>query len=122
MRVNNSVQNRQNFVVKEVDNGIQSEQTSAKEMGEPEPTCELGRREGTLAEKDENCDPKTQDGQDHQIWYRKRRIQRSIKLKDYKLVGDEEDQGSAKRVCGRRKRLVGPVVKTVAKSSSTITF
>ncbi|KAM5324548.1 zinc finger and BTB domain-containing protein 24 isoform 3-T3 [Glossophaga mutica] len=108
LRVNNSVQNRQNFVVKEVDNGILNEQTAAKEMEESEPACELGRGEGTPAEKDENCDPKTQDGQDHQTRYSKRRIQRSIKLKDYKLVGDEEDQGSAKRVCGRRKRPVGP--------------
>ncbi|XP_045699964.1 zinc finger and BTB domain-containing protein 24 isoform X3 [Phyllostomus hastatus] len=109
LRVNNSVQNRQNFVVKEVDNGILNEQTAAKEMEECEPACELlGRGEETPAEKDENCDPKTQDGQDHQTRYSKRRIQRSIKLKDYKLVGDEEDQGSAKRVCGRRKRPVGP--------------
>ncbi|XP_035880455.1 zinc finger and BTB domain-containing protein 24 isoform X3 [Phyllostomus discolor] len=109
LRVNNSVQNRQNFVVKEVDNGILNEQPAAKEMEESEPACELlGRGEETPAEKDENCDPKTQDGQDHQTRYSKRRIQRSIKLKDYKLIGDEEDQGSAKRVCGRRKRPVGP--------------
>lgn len=60
-------------------------------------------------EKDENCDPKTQDsGQDSQSRCSKRRIRRSVKLKDYKLVGDEDDQGSAKRVCGRRKRPGGP--------------
>ncbi|XP_036173914.1 zinc finger and BTB domain-containing protein 24 isoform X15 [Myotis myotis] len=108
LRVNNSVQNRQNSVVKEGDNGALDEQTVAKEMEESEPACEPGRGEGTPAEKDENCDPKTQDGQDHQTRYSKRRIQRSIKLRDYKLVGDEEDQGSAKRVCGRRKRPIGP--------------
>ncbi|KAM5282926.1 zinc finger and BTB domain-containing protein 24 isoform 3-T6 [Hipposideros larvatus] len=108
LRVNNSVQNRQNFGVKEVDNGVLNEQIPAKEMEEPEPTCEPGREEGMPTEKDENCDPKTQDGQDHQTRFSKRRIQRSIKLKDYKLVGDEDDQSSAKRVCGRRKRPVGP--------------
>ncbi|XP_036105265.1 zinc finger and BTB domain-containing protein 24 isoform X2 [Molossus molossus] len=110
LRVNNSVQNRQNFVVKEGDNGVLNEQTGAKEMEESEPACELGRGEetGMPAEKDENCDPKIQDGQDHQTRYSKRRIQRSIKLKDYKLVGDEEDLVSAKRVCGRRKRPIGP--------------
>ncbi|XP_036920924.1 zinc finger and BTB domain-containing protein 24 isoform X3 [Sturnira hondurensis] len=107
LRVNKSVQNRQNFGVKEGDNGILNEQTAAKEMEESEPACELGRGEGSPTGKDENCDPKTQDGQDHQTRYSKRRIQRSIKLKDYKLVGDEEDHGSAKRVC-RRKRPVGP--------------
>ncbi|XP_019514549.1 PREDICTED: zinc finger and BTB domain-containing protein 24 isoform X3 [Hipposideros armiger] len=108
LRVNNSVQNRQNFGVKEVDNGVLNEQIPAKEMEEPEPACEPGREEGMPTEKDENCDPKTQDGQDHQTRFSKRRIQRSIKLKDYKLVGDEDDQSSAKRVCGRRKRPVGP--------------
>ncbi|KAF5919939.1 hypothetical protein HPG69_014304 [Diceros bicornis minor] len=60
LRVNSSVQNRQNFV--------------------------------------------TQDGQNNQSRYSKRRIRKSVKLKDYKLVGDEDDQGSAKRVCGRRRR------------------
>ncbi|KAK1338120.1 hypothetical protein QTO34_001230 [Cnephaeus nilssonii] len=108
LRENNSVQNRQNSVVKEGDSGALNEQTAAKEMEDSEPAGEPGRGEGTPAEKDENCDPKTQDGQDHQTRYSKRRIQRSIKLKDYKLVGDEEDGGSAKRVCGRRKRPIGP--------------
>nr|XP_019590585.1 PREDICTED: zinc finger and BTB domain-containing protein 24 isoform X4 [Rhinolophus sinicus] len=107
LRVNNSVQNRQNFVVKEGENGVPNEQIPAKEMDESEPACDPGRGEGMPAEKDENCDPKTQDGQDHQTRFSKRRIQRSIKLKDYKLVGDEDDQSSTKRVCGRRKRPVG---------------
>ncbi|XP_006926125.1 zinc finger and BTB domain-containing protein 24 isoform X2 [Pteropus alecto] len=108
LRVNNSVQNRQNFVIKEGDNGVLDEQISAKEIEESEPACEPGRGEEMPAEKDENCDPKTQDEQDHQTRYSKRRIQRSIKLKDYKLVGDEDEQSSSKRVCGRRKRPIGP--------------
>ncbi|XP_054943535.1 zinc finger and BTB domain-containing protein 24 isoform X2 [Physeter macrocephalus] len=108
LRVNNSVQNRQNFVVKEGDDGVLNEQIPAKELEESEPACEPGRGEEMPAEKDENCDPKIQDGQDSQNRCSKRRIRRSVKLKDYKLVGDEDDQGSAKRVCGRRKRPGGP--------------
>ncbi|XP_036076703.1 zinc finger and BTB domain-containing protein 24 isoform X5 [Rousettus aegyptiacus] len=108
LRVNNSVQNKQNSVVKEGDDGVLNEQISAKEMEASEPACEPVRGEGMPAEKDENCDPKTQDEQDHQTRYSKRRIQRSIKLKDYKLVGDEDEQSSSKRVCGRRKRPIGP--------------
>ncbi|XP_049754468.1 zinc finger and BTB domain-containing protein 24 isoform X1 [Elephas maximus indicus] len=105
LRVNNSVQNRQNFMSKEGDGGILNQQISVKEMEESQPTIESV--EEMPSEKDENCDPKTQDGQDNQSRYSKRRIRRSVKLKDYKLVGDEDDQGSAKRVCGstgRRKR------------------
>jgi len=108
LRVNNSVQNRHNFVVKEGDNGVLNEQIPAKEMEEAEPASEPRRGEETPAEKDENCDPKTQDGQDSQSRYGKRRIRRSVKLKDYKLVGDEDEQSSAKRVCGKRKRPGGP--------------
>lgn len=104
LRVNNSVQNRHNFVVKEGDSGILNEQIPAKDTED----CEPGRGEEVPAEKDENCDPKTQDGQDSQSRYSKRRIRRSVKLKDYKLVGDEDDQSSARRVCGRRKRPGGP--------------
>ncbi|KAM8790291.1 zinc finger and BTB domain-containing protein 24 isoform 2-T2 [Rhynchonycteris naso] len=107
LRVNSSVQNRQNFVVEEGDSGILNEHIASTEMGEPESACDPDRVEGMPAEKGENCDPKTRDGQDHQTRYSKRRIQRSIKLKDYKLVGDEEDQGSARRACGRRKRPIG---------------
>ncbi|XP_072594744.1 zinc finger and BTB domain-containing protein 24 isoform X6 [Vulpes vulpes] len=108
LRVNNSVQNRHNFVVKEGESGFLNDQIPAKEMEDSEPSCEPGRGEEMPAEKDENCDPKTQDGQDSQSRYSKRRIRRSVKLKDYKLVGDEDEQGSAKRVCGRRKRPGGP--------------
>ncbi|XP_030665411.1 zinc finger and BTB domain-containing protein 24 isoform X2 [Nomascus leucogenys] len=103
LRVNNSVQNRQNFVVKG-DSGVLNEQIAAKEKEESEPTCEPSREEEMPVEKDENYDPKTQDGQASQSRYSKRRIWRSVKLKDYKLVGDQEDHGSAKRICGRRKR------------------
>ncbi|XP_008850646.1 zinc finger and BTB domain-containing protein 24 isoform X1 [Nannospalax galili] len=106
LRENNSVQNRQNFVVKGDDVEL-NEQMSAKEK-ESEPVCEPGRVEGMPAEKDENCDPKTQEGQDNQSRYSKRRIRRSVKLQDYKLVGDEDDQGSTKRMCGKRKRPSGP--------------
>ncbi|XP_037376105.1 zinc finger and BTB domain-containing protein 24 isoform X3 [Talpa occidentalis] len=104
LRENNSVQNRQNFVIKEGDNGINNEQRPAKEIEDSEPT----RGEEMPAEKDENCDPKSQDGQDSQSRHSKRRIRRSVKLKDYKLIGDEDDQGSAKKVCGRKKRSGGP--------------
>ncbi|XP_010633580.1 zinc finger and BTB domain-containing protein 24 isoform X2 [Fukomys damarensis] len=108
LRVNNSVQNRQNFVVKEGDNGLLNEQIPAKEKEECEPSCEAGGVEEMAAEKDENCDPKTQEGQDCESRYSKRRIRRSVKLKDYKLLGDDDDHGSAKRVCGKRKRPSGP--------------
>ncbi|KAM5167441.1 zinc finger and BTB domain-containing protein 24 isoform 2-T3 [Callospermophilus lateralis] len=108
LRVNNSVQNRQNFVVKEGDNGVLNEQIPVKEKEGSDPACEPGRMEEMPTEKDENCDPKTQDGQDHQSRCSKRRIRRSVKLKDYKLVGDEDDQASAKRIYGRRKRPSGP--------------
>ncbi|KAM6181752.1 LOW QUALITY PROTEIN: zinc finger and BTB domain-containing protein 24 [Erethizon dorsatum] len=108
LRVNNSVQNRQNFVVKGGDNGLLNEQIPAKEKEGSEPACEAGGVEAMPAEKDENFDPKTQDGQDGQSRYSKRRIRRSVKLKDYKLTGDDDDQGSAKRVCGKRKRPSGP--------------
>nr|XP_020032481.1 zinc finger and BTB domain-containing protein 24 isoform X3 [Castor canadensis] len=107
LRVNHSVQNRQNFVAKEGDSVVVNEEIPAKEK-ESEPACESDRVEEIPAEKDENCDPKTQDGQDSQSRYSKRRIQRSVKLKDYKLVGDEDDQSSAKQMCGRRKCPRGP--------------
>ncbi|XP_064145690.1 zinc finger and BTB domain-containing protein 24 isoform X2 [Loxodonta africana] len=108
LRVNNSVQNRQNFMSKEGDGGILNQQISEKEMEESQPPIESV--EEMPSEKDENCDPKTQDGQDNQSRYSKRRIRRSVKLKDYKLVGDEDDQGSAKRVCGStgRRKCPGP--------------
>ncbi|XP_036025201.1 zinc finger and BTB domain-containing protein 24 [Onychomys torridus] len=106
LRVNNSVQNRQNFVVKEGD-GVELNAQIPKEKAS-EPAGEPGRVEEMLAEKDENCDPTVRDGQDSLSRYSKRRIRRSVKLKDYKLLGDEDDQGSAQRICGEKKRSSGP--------------
>ncbi|XP_043819163.1 zinc finger and BTB domain-containing protein 24 isoform X3 [Dromiciops gliroides] len=105
LRENNSVQNKQNSMVKIVEgsNSITNEQIPVREVEESERACGSGAVE-MPTEEDENCDPKSQDVQGNQSRYSKRRIQRSVKLKDYKLVGDEEDQYSAKRVSGRRKR------------------
>ncbi|KAL6091490.1 hypothetical protein STEG23_032301 [Scotinomys teguina] len=105
LRVNHSVQNRQNFVVKA--DGVELDAQIPKEKAS-EPTGEPGRAEEMLAEKDENYDPKAQDGQDSLSRYSKRRTRRSVRLKDYKLLGDEDDQGSAQRICGRKKRTSGP--------------
>ncbi|KAL1770041.1 zinc finger protein and BTB domain-containing protein 24 [Sigmodon hispidus] len=109
LRVNNSVQNRQDFEVKgagvELNEQIRKEKES-EPAAEPGIGAELGAE--LLAEKDENCDPEARDGQDGLSRYSKRRIRRSVKLKDYKLIGDEDDQGSAKRICGRKKRISGP--------------
>lgn len=106
LRVNNSVQNRQNSVAREGD-GVEPSEQMPKEKN-LEPVGEPGRVEELPAEKDENCDPKARDGQDSLSRYSKRRIRRSVKLKDYKLIGDEDDQASAKRLCGRKKRAGGP--------------
>ncbi|KAM6185183.1 zinc finger and BTB domain-containing protein 24 [Rhynchocyon petersi] len=104
LRVNNSVQNSQNFIVKEEDSGVLNQQIPAREVADAQPTCETGGAGEMPPEKDENCDPKTQDGPNSRSRSSKRRIWRSVKLKDYKLVGEEEDLGPSKRVCGRRKR------------------
>lgn len=106
LRVNSSVQNRQNFVVREGD-GVELSAQIPKEKAS-EPAGEPGRVAEMLAEKDENCDPEARDGQDSLSRYSKRRIRRSVKLKDYKLLGDEDDQGSAQRICGKKKRASGP--------------
>ncbi|XP_068933178.1 zinc finger and BTB domain-containing protein 24 isoform X3 [Petaurus breviceps papuanus] len=105
LRENNSVQNKQNSMAKTVEgsNSITNEQIPVREVEESEHACVSGSVE-MPTEEDENCDPKSQDVQGSQSRYSKRRIQRSVKLKDYKLVGDEDDQYSAKRVSGRRKR------------------
>ncbi|XP_036625080.1 zinc finger and BTB domain-containing protein 24 [Trichosurus vulpecula] len=104
LRENNSVQNKQNSMAKTVEgsNSIIDEQIPVREVEESERACGSGAVE-MPTEEDENCDPKSQDVQGSQSRYSKRRIQRSVKLKDYKLVGDEDDQYSAKRVSGRRK-------------------
>ncbi|XP_051020221.1 zinc finger and BTB domain-containing protein 24 isoform X2 [Acomys russatus] len=103
LRVNNSVQNRRNSVVKEKGGVKVSEQTGK----DSEPAGEPGGVEEVPAEKDENCDPKARGGEDTHSRYSKRRIRRSVKLKDYKLIGDEEDQGAAKRIRGRKKCSAG---------------
>ncbi|XP_078011320.1 zinc finger and BTB domain-containing protein 24 isoform X2 [Phascolarctos cinereus] len=105
LRENNSVQNKQNSMAKTVEgsNSITNEQIPVREVEESERACGSGAVE-MPTEEDENCDPKTQDVQGSQSRYSKRRIQRSVKLKDYKLVGDEDDQYSAKRISGRRRR------------------
>ncbi|XP_001378966.5 zinc finger and BTB domain-containing protein 24 isoform X1 [Monodelphis domestica] len=105
LRENNSVQNKQNSMAKTVEGStsITNEQNQIREIEESERACGSSAVE-MPAEEDENCDPKSQDVQGSQSRYSKRRIQRSVKLKDYKLVGDEDDQYSAKRISGRRKR------------------
>ncbi|CAO2627910.1 Zinc finger and BTB domain-containing protein 24 [Lemmus lemmus] len=85
---------------------VQESEQMPKEKNS-EPAGEPGRVEELPAEKDENCDPKARDGQASLSRYSKRRIRRSVKLKDYKLIGDEDDQASAKRLCGRKKRASG---------------
>lgn len=106
LRVNNSVQNRQNFVFKE--DSVRLNEQTPKEK-ESEPTGEPGSVEEMPAEKDENSDPKARDGPGSQSRYSKRRTRRSVKLKDYKLSGDEDDQSTAKRAtCGRQKRSSAP--------------
>ncbi|XP_074043425.1 zinc finger and BTB domain-containing protein 24 isoform X2 [Macrotis lagotis] len=105
LRENNSVQNKQNSMAKTVEgsNSITNEQIPVREVEESAHACASGAME-MPTEEDENCDPKSQEVQGNQSRYSKRRIQRSVKLKDYKLVGDEDDQYSAKRVSGKRKR------------------
>nr|XP_002714942.1 zinc finger and BTB domain-containing protein 24 isoform X1 [Oryctolagus cuniculus] len=110
LRLHSPAQDGQNSVVTEgAPGGVLGEQAPAKGKEGSAPACEPGSVEETPARKDENCDPKSQEGQDSQSRYSKRRIRRSVKLKDYKLVGgDDEDQGAAKRICGRKKRARGP--------------
>lgn len=121
LRVNNSVQNRQNFVFKEEDSVKLSEQTP--EDKESEPAGEPGSVEEVPAEKDENFDPKAGDGQESQSRCSRRRIRRSVKLKDYKLLGDEDDQSTAKRLCGRKSApaVPRPGVKTATESLNIVT-
>ncbi|XP_058515709.1 zinc finger and BTB domain-containing protein 24 isoform X1 [Ochotona princeps] len=75
-----------------------------------EPAGELCSTVGQVStRKDENCDARPQEGHERQSRHSKRRIRRSVKLKDYKLVGDEDgDQGAAKRVYGSRRRPRNP--------------
>ncbi|KFO62298.1 Zinc finger and BTB domain-containing protein 24, partial [Corvus brachyrhynchos] len=75
-----------------------------KDGEETEPACGSEAAVDLSAEKDENYDPKSEGIQGTQSRYSKRRIRRSIKLKDYKLLGDEDEKGLAKRTDGKRKR------------------
>ncbi|XP_048348901.1 zinc finger and BTB domain-containing protein 24 [Sphaerodactylus townsendi] len=106
LRENNSVHNRQDFAKK----GVVVEERNSDELtgvnkdgGEIERACSSDAVVAGATEKDENCDPKSQSIQAGQSQYSKRRIRRSVKLKDYKLMGDEEGSGLKKRAGGRRK-------------------
>lgn len=107
LRENNSMQNEQNYMKKdtEVEETVANEQASVRKDGEEtEPACGSEAAVDLSAEKDENYDPKSEGIQNTQSRYSKRRIRRSIKLKDYKLLGDEDEKGLAKRTDGKRKR------------------
>ncbi|NXG57114.1 ZBT24 protein, partial [Hemiprocne comata] len=107
LRENNSMQNKQNFIKKDTveEATVVSEQAPArKDAEETEPACGSEAAVNLSAEKDENYDPKSEGIQGTQSRYSKRRIRRSIKLQDYKLLGDEDEKGLAKRTYGRRKR------------------
>ncbi|KAK2534820.1 Zbtb24 [Columba guinea] len=108
LRENNSMQNTQNFMKKGTaeEETVASEQAPAgKDAEENEPACGSEAAADLSAEKDENYDPKSEGiTQSTQSRYSKRRIRRSIKLKDYKLLGDEDEKGLTKRTDGKRKR------------------
>ncbi|KAM9261111.1 zinc finger and BTB domain-containing protein 24 isoform 2-T2 [Cariama cristata] len=107
LRENNSVQNKQNFMKKDIaaEETVASEQTPVrKDAEENEHACGSEAAVDLSAEKDENYDPKSEGIQGTQSRYSKRRIRRSIKLKDYKLLSDEDEKGLAKRTDGKRKR------------------
>ncbi|NXA45312.1 ZBT24 protein, partial [Nothocercus julius] len=107
LRENNSMQNKQNFMKKDgaAEEPVVSEQAPViKDVEETERACGSEDAVDLSAEKDENYDPKSEGVQSTQSRYSKRRIKRSIKLKDYKLLGDEEEKGLAKRTDGKKKR------------------
>ncbi|NXC44708.1 ZBT24 protein, partial [Penelope pileata] len=107
LRENNSVQNEQNFVKKEVTEAetVGGEQGPARnDAEETEPACGSEAAVNLSAKKDENYDPRSEGMQSAQSRYSKRRLRRSIKLKDYKLLGEEDEKGLTKRTDGKRKR------------------
>ncbi|NXN29983.1 ZBT24 protein, partial [Nycticryphes semicollaris] len=107
LRENNSMQNKQNFMKEDTteEETVVSEQEPArKDAEEAETACASEAAVDLSAEKDENYDPKSEGIQSTQSRYSKRRIRRSIKLKDYKLLGDEDEKGLAKGTDGKRKR------------------
>lgn len=106
LRENNSVHNKQDFTKKSVgreDRNSDELTAVSKDVEETEHACSSDAGVAVSTEKDENCDPKSQSIQAGQGRYSKRRIRRSIKLKDYRLIGDEESSGPKKRPGGRRK-------------------
>ncbi|NWS71428.1 ZBT24 protein, partial [Crotophaga sulcirostris] len=107
LRENNSMQNKQNFIKKDTaaeETAVSEQIPVRKDAEETEPACGSEAAVDLSAEKDENYDPKSEGIQCTQSRYSKRRIRRSIKLKDYKLLGDEDEKGLAKRTDGKRKR------------------
>ncbi|NXE51085.1 ZBT24 protein, partial [Casuarius casuarius] len=107
LRENNSMQNKQNFMKKDIaaEETVVSEQAPVrKDAEETEHACSSEDAVDLSAEKDENYDPKSEGIQNTQSRYSKRRIKRSIKLKDYKLLGDEDEKGLSKRTDGKKKR------------------
>ncbi|NXK71604.1 ZBT24 protein, partial [Amazona guildingii] len=107
LRENNSMQNKQNFMTKDTatEETVASEQAPArKDAEENERACGSEDAVDLSTEKDENYDPKSEGIQSTQSRYSKRRIRRSVKLKDYKLLGDEDEKGLVKRTDGKRKR------------------
>ncbi|OXB71131.1 UNVERIFIED_CONTAM: hypothetical protein H355_008318 [Colinus virginianus] len=107
LRENNSMQNEQNFMKKDLaaEGAVMSEQDPArKDAEETEPASGSEAAANLSAEKDENCDPRSEGLQSAQSRYSKRRLRRSIKLKDYKLLGEEDEKGLAKTTDGKRKR------------------
>ncbi|NXG06820.1 ZBT24 protein, partial [Sakesphorus luctuosus] len=108
LRENNSMQNKQNLMKKdpEAEEAVTSEQAPQRKDGEEtERACGSEAAVDLSAEKDENYDPKSEGIQSTQSRYSKRTIRRSIKLKDYKLLGDEDEKGLAKRTDGKRKHV-----------------
>ncbi|NXD23918.1 ZBT24 protein, partial [Spelaeornis formosus] len=105
LRENNSMQNEQNYMKKdtEVEETVASEQASVR-RDEDEPACASEAAVDLSVEKDENYDPKSEGIQSTRSRYSKRRIRRSVKLKDYKLLGDDNEKELAKRRDGKRKR------------------
>ncbi|KAM8809906.1 zinc finger and BTB domain-containing protein 24 [Eudromia elegans] len=107
LRENNSMQNKQNFMKKDsaAEEPVVSEQAPVmKDVEGTERACSSEDAVDLSAEKDENYDPKSEGMQSTQSRYSKRRIKRSIKLKDYKLLGDEEEKGLAKGSDGKKNR------------------
>ncbi|XP_053155949.1 zinc finger and BTB domain-containing protein 24 isoform X2 [Hemicordylus capensis] len=107
LKENNSVHNEQNFMEKNTVVGDRDSKERIPVNGEARETehaCSSDAVISPSTEKDENSDPKCQSMQTSQSRYSKRRLRRSIKLRDYKLIGDDEESGLKKRSDGRRKR------------------